>query len=178
MNFFHYLFAKELRKSVLLAWAIATFLVGSVLLINGQIYQTEHAKELLSFVQNSSLYYGSAMVGACATILALMLTILGFAKNKEQESYATFVRMHAVAAFCVLGFIGGVTLLLFASFPVGDFKDIPSNWYAPAYYVLMIWNGLLAGIMISTILILRNTIVKMIGDLSPDFDDQGEDEKS
>ncbi len=170
---------KAVRKPIILAWTIAIIISGAVPIVTGQIYGAEEAKQLLEFVQRASLYYGSAVMTASATILALILTVLGLTTaHMKNPDKTTFVRLHAIAAFCVYAFIASVFLLLMSSLPVDEFEKIPSDWYRFAYYVICFWNGMLAGYIISAILILRDTASNIIANLSPDFDEEGEKDSS
>lgn len=169
--------AKEIRKPLAISWSIAALAALSVPTITGQIYGPEEAKDLLASVQKSSLYYGAAVATASSTILALTLTILSLTKGyKDDPAEETFTRLHAIAAFSVYGFFGAIILLLFISFPVNNFEKIPGRWYSYVYYIVCAWNGMLAGIMMSTILILKDTSSNIIGSLSPDFDKEGHKE--
>ncbi len=168
--------AKELRKPIIIAWSLAILIGASVPFITGQIYGSEQAKDLLESVQKASLYYGSAITASSATILALMLTLLSLTNGRDKKSNkSTYIRLKSIASHCVLAFLGSIILLLFASFPVTDFDKIPLTWYEYVYYVICFWNGILAGQIISTILILRDTVTNMIADISPDFDEDGDE---
>lgn len=177
MNIVDLVKSKEIRPPLAIAWGIALVIAFSVPSVTGQIYGSAEAKDLLLSVQKASLYYGSAVATASATILALMLTILSFTDSYEEEEKdkKTFIRLHAIAAFCVYSFIGAIILLLCVSFPVNQFEKIPSDWFSFIYYLICAWNGLLAGHMITTILILRDTATQIIGDISPDFNEKGEE---
>ncbi len=179
MNPFKLLKNKELIRPVSIAWGMSIAITALVIIITGNIYGAEEAKGLLESIQKASLYYGSAVATASATIMALMLTLLGYTTRDAVEAKKrTFIYLHAITTFCVYSFIGGIILLLVISFPVQDFEKIPGHWYKYMYYVVIAWNGMLAGHMISTIFILRDTISKIIGDVSPDFDEDGKQEKS
>ena len=177
MNFIEILKSKHVRKPVILAWCIAFVISATVPSITGQIYGAEEAKDLLESVQKSSLYYGSAILTASATVLALMLTLLSLTSGKGVKTdEQTFTKMHAISMFCVYSFVGAIVLLVVISFPVIEFEAIPSAWFKFVYYGLCCWNGMLAGFMISTILILRDAVRFMIGAVSPDFDEEGKKE--
>ncbi len=175
MEFLKLLLKPELRTPLLIAWGIAVVVTALVVFTTGQIYGVQEAKNLLISVQKTSLYYGSTIAGASATVLALMLTMLNLTSNRDDPDKESYTRLHAISTFCVLSFIGAVLLLLAISFPVVDFEKVPRDWYAFIYYVLCVWNGVLSALMISTILILRDLAVQLIGKLSPDFDEDGEE---
>ncbi len=171
---FYYLKSSATRSNILIAWFITFLLTAGILFLSGQIYSEAQAIDLLSSVQKASLYYASAIVGTSATILALMLTLLTFIQNRKEPSKDVFTRVHAVTEFCVYSFVGAVILMLYISFPIEVFEDVPNYSFKYAFYILCLWNGALAGFMISTILILRETIRGIIGYVSPDFDKDGD----
>ncbi len=170
----HYLKSPATRSNIIISWAIALVLTIGILFLSGQIYSEAQAKDLLSALQKASLYYGAAIIGASATILALMLTLLSFIQNKDQPSKDTFTRVHAITAFCVYAFIGAIILMLFISFPIEVFEEVPNYSFKYAFYILRLWNGMLAGHIISTIMILKETTQGIIGDISPDFNEDGD----
>ncbi len=170
------IFSQDLRKSFFIAWGIALLITIIVLVITGQIYGAAEAKQLLQSVQKSSLYYGSALIASSSTILALMLTILSLTHNNHEDpSKSVFLKLKTVASLCVFTFIGALVLLLIISFPVLEFEKIPAHWFEFVYYAFCVWNGILAGLMLSVILILKETTLNLIGYLSPDFDEDGEE---
>lgn len=165
-----------LRKAMLKAWVIAAGVTIIVIITTGNIYSTSQAKLLLESVQQASLYYGSAVVTAAATILALMLTILSLAHGKlEDPDKDVFVRLRAITTLCVVSFIQSIVLLLVVSFPVQKFENVDGEWFRYGYYAVTIWNGMLAANMIGTILILSGIAKGVIGSLSPDFDKEGKE---
>jgi len=170
----YYLKSSATRNDVVLSWLIAFVLTIGILFLSGQIYSEAQAKELLEGLQKASLYYASAIIGSSATILALMLTLLTFIQKTDKPSRDTFTRLHAITAFCVYSFMGALILMLFISFPIEVFEDIPDYSFKYAFYILCLWNGMLAGHMISTILILKKTTLSIIGGVSPDFDKKGD----
>jgi len=169
--------APELRKANVIAWSIATITTIFVMVSIGNIYASE-AKNLLESIQKSSLYYASAVAASSSTVLALTLTILSLSANRKEPKKETFLRLHSIANYCVVGFVGAIVLLFVISFPVLELEQIPNHWFRYIYYTVCIWNGILAGFMIATILILKDTTVALIGGLSPDFDDEGKEKDS
>lgn len=176
-NFIKFLGQDALRKPALISLSIAIITTVIVIFTTGQIYGAEEAKDLLTAIQKTSLYYGSTIAGASATILALMLTMFSMVIGKDDPNEETFIRLHAISTLCVLAFIGALFLLLCISFPVVDFEKVPSHFYKYIFYIICGWNGMLAAYMIATILILRDLVSHLIGTLSPDFDEDGNDTK-
>lgn len=164
----------ELRKSLIIAWAIAIIVTVGVVFVTGNIYSISQAKNLLEAVQKASLYYCSAIITASATIIALMLTLLTLTHDKMDEPQKEiFSRLNAITHLSVIAFIEAVVLLLIISFPTQKFQNMEDAWFHYGYYVITIWNGMLAAHMIATILILKDITKNIIGYLSPAYDKEG-----
>lgn len=134
----------------------------------GGVYGVQHAIELIQSLQSSSLYFGSAIAGASATTLALMLTLLGFSSqmsdNFDDWVYRSINRICSVSA---LAMGGSVFLLLTLQLPVGEFQNLPNGWYTAIYYTLVTLIALLAGLMIAAVLMLLTTIRYVIALITP-----------
>ena len=141
-------------------------------LLTGRIYSEAEAVELLQSIKDSSLYFGSAVATASATVLALMLTLLSVTSQVDTRfDRSTYKGIRAIGALTTATFIGAVILLLLLSLPVGEYDSIGKVWYQVFYYVLCTLNGLLSGVMIFSILILFETITTLISKIAPDADE-------
>ena len=87
----------------------------------------------------------SAAIGASATILALMLTLLGLSQDMEGEIHPDyFTRIQHIATMSVWAMVGGVGLLVILVVPLGESEDI-STWYSVIYYAILVMASLLGG---------------------------------
>ncbi|MBE9115770.1 hypothetical protein IQ249_07685 [Lusitaniella coriacea LEGE 07157] len=145
----------------------ALVVIGQPFLI-GSIYGATEAADLLKGLQDSSVFFGSAVTKASATVLTLMLALLSMTKNsKDKFDGGVYRSIEIIGLISTTTFIGGVLLLLFLSFPVGKFEDIPQGWYRGLYYGISTLNGLLSGLMTAGILILFDTVRLLVRDISP-----------
>ncbi|MEL6160292.1 MAG: hypothetical protein AAFQ40_00765 [Cyanobacteria bacterium J06623_5] len=134
----------------------------------GQIYSEAQAINLLKGLQSSSLYFGSAIATASATVLALMLTLLSMTNRLEaQFERSVYDGIRLVGFISTVTFITSVILLLCLSLPVGEFEQLPPGWFKGLYYILSTLNGFLSSLMIVGVLILFDTIKTLIKKLSP-----------
>ncbi|MBE9116473.1 hypothetical protein IQ249_11235 [Lusitaniella coriacea LEGE 07157] len=160
-----------LRRSLLICAGITAFIIIAQPYLVGSIYSSAKAVDLLKGLQSSSLYFGSAITTASATVLALMLTLLSMTNKSENEFDGSVYRsIEIVGLISTATFIGAVLLLLCLSLPVGKFDNIPPGWYRGLYYTLSTLNGLLSGLMTAGILILFDTVRLLIRDISPHRD--------
>ena len=93
--------------------AVAVLVVFAVKFLIGGVYGPGQAIQLIDALQSSSLYFGAAIATASSTTLALMLTLLSFAR-KSDEDFDGWV-FHSVNRICTvsaLTMIGAVALLL------------------------------------------------------------------
>ncbi len=149
-------------------------LVGQYLV--GQVYNGWEARQLLESVISSALYFSSAIVTAAATILALMLTMLGLTSQSDTEFDSIFYkRIERIALLSTICLITGVLLLLFLSIPVQESDQVPPSWYKIIYYVLIAFIAGLAGLIVAIVLMLFNAIKSLIDVISPSADEDEED---
>lgn len=157
-----------LRRSLLICAAITAFIVIAQPFLVGSIYGSAKAIDLLKGLQSSSLYFGSAITTASATVLALMLTLLSMTKKSENDfDQSVYRSIEIVGLISTATFIGAILLLLCLSLPVGKFDNIPQGWFRGLYYTLSTLNGLLSGLMTAGVLILFDTVRLLIRDISP-----------
>ena len=134
----------------------------------GSIYSGYEARQFLETMSSSALYFGSAIVTAAATILALMLTILSLTSQTEDDfDKVFFLRIERIGKLATIALMGGIVLLLFLSIPVKEADKVPSYWFTIIYYVLMMFLAFLAGILISIVLMLQNAIGSLINVIRP-----------
>lgn len=146
---------------VILLAAGAWFAIGSV-------YSQSEAIDLIETIARSALYFGSAVATGSATILALMLTLVGMASRAESEFGEDVYRsVYRVAVYATVTLCGAVILLLICCFPVGEFENVPSSWYRWLYHTLFAGVGILSAMLVSTVLLLFFTIRQVIAGITP-----------
>lgn len=127
-------------------------------------------------MSSSALYFGSAIVTAAATILALMLTLLSLTSQADDDFDKVFyLRVERIGKLASVTLIGGIILLLFLSIPVKEADKVPGSWFMIMYYVLMTFLAILAGLLISIVLMLQNAISSLINIIRPSA--EAEEEK-
>lgn len=169
-----FLGSKKALTGGIIAGVIA--LVGQYMV--GQVYSGWEARKLLESVNSSTLYFGSAIVGGSATILALMLTMLGLTNNSDSEFDSIFYkRIQRISQLATVALIVGVLLLLFLSIPVQESDQVPTSWYKIIYYVLVTIISGLSGLIVGIVLMLLNAINSVIDTISPTADEDKEKAK-
>ncbi len=141
--------------------------LGVKFLIGG-VYSSGKALQLIEALRDSSLYFGAAVATASATILALMLTLLGLSRQADSEfDNWVYQTINRIALISTISLCGAVALLMVLSMPIGEFEKIPENWFVAMYYVLVVFVALLAGFVITAVLMLFNAIRYVIMLITP-----------
>jgi hypothetical protein len=142
----------------------------------GQIYSGWEARRLLGAVISSALFFGSSVVTGSATILALMLTMLGLTKSSDGDfDRMFFKRIERIGLLATISLIAGVLLLLFLSIPIQESDDVPSSWFTTIYYILISYIAALSGLVVGVVLMLFNAITSLIDVVRPTEDEGAED---
>lgn len=137
--------------------AAATALLGQLLV--GRVYSSIEALRLLEASIPSARSVGTAVVTASATILALMLTMLGLSRQDgDQLSRRFFKEVEQIGLFTSISLVASILLLVLLSFPVQESGDLPSSWYSIIYYILTTATALIAGLLVAVVLLLYSTI--------------------
>ncbi len=142
--------------------AIATIVMLLGTYIIGFVSQYQ-AKELIGAIMPTIRFLCSAIMTASATIIALMLTLLGYSFNMEKKFADEFFQRIKVIAFydtVILAF--STSLLVLHCFPIMKSVSVPSSWYFAGYYFLLISSTILGGGLVSLVTLLYLTIKETI----------------
>ena len=152
----------------LIGGVAAVLVTLAVKFLIGGVYSSGKALQLIEALRDSSLYFGAAVSTASATILALMLTLLGLSRQAESDfDDWVYKNINRIALVSTISLCGGVLLLMLLSMPIGEFEKIPENWFIMMYYVLVVFVALLAGLVITAVLMLFNAIRYVIALITP-----------
>lgn len=162
------------RHAVIGAGVAIGFAILQWLLV-GQIYGSAEAVKLIEALKSASLYYGSAIATSSATILALMLTLLGVTRQSESDfDRSTYETIEKIGLISTIALCGAILMLLVLSMPVGEFKNLPPAWYPILYNVLAVMNAVLSGLLIGAVILLFSTIRHVIKAVAPQAEPSGD----
>jgi hypothetical protein len=162
------------QRSQFMAW-LPTLAGGVIVLFGvgtwwtvGRVYGSAEAQDLIESLSTTGLYLGSAVTGGSASILALMLTLLGITKRAESEFDATVYRsILKITTFAAANLILAIILMLLFVVPVGDYENIPDPWYPMIYKVLFAGITIISAVMVTTISELALTIRHVVSKVTP-----------
>lgn len=163
-------------------WALGGGVLAAIIALTGQwfigrIYSGYEARNLLEAMNGSALWLGGSVVTASATIMALMLTMLSLSdQTKIDFDKVFFKRIEQIGIMTTISLASGILLILFLSVPLQESKNVPSQWFTIIYYILIAFLALLAGLLVSIVLMLLNAIRSLIEGVRPmDLDEDDED---
>ena len=105
----------------------------------------------------------NTIVLASATILALLLTLLGISSGTDSKlKDGHFLEVLNIAKIDTVLFI--VTLIMFQIFniPITESDQVPTGWFDIIYWATLFMSSILSGAMVVVILMLYNTVKNII----------------
>ena len=125
----------------------------------GNVYSAYSAQVLLDSLRNASLYIGSACLGGAATILALILTLVGLVRRADdmpdRDVYADVLKVARNATWTL---VASIVLLLLLTGPTSEMEELPKSWYPTLYNILFGAVALTLATLAATIMRLYLTI--------------------
>lgn len=125
------------------------------------------AKHLLQSSLNGIQTLCNTITLASATILALLLTLLGLssgANSRLKEDH--YLHVLRIAQVDTLVFTLSVLTMVIFNLPLTESEKIPPNWYSGVYYTAIGLMSLLSAAIIVVVYMLFNTvknIIKIVG---------------
>jgi hypothetical protein len=136
--------------------------IGGQLLV-GQIYGGTEARRLLEAVVPSARAVGTGVVGASATVLALMLTMISLSRHATSRLEATFFkRIERIGFLSTTAMAVGILLLLLLNIPLQESQELPASWYTIVYYALIAITASVSGLLIAIVLMLYNAMQSLV----------------
>lgn len=126
------------------------------------------ALQLLESTLPTIRFLCSAAIGAGATVLALMLTLLGLSRDfdaRVDPDY--FQRINSITTMCVGVLAVGVGLLVLLCVPLGESEAL-STWYSVIYYTIIVVASLIGGTLVAITLTLESAVRALVSAADPD----------
>lgn len=149
--------------SAVVGGVVSAAILASVVLIIGFV-STYEAGILIESILPTARFLGSSVLTASATTLALMLTLLGLSSNLDERlADAHYLRVRLIARIDTAAFIGSALLLVLLVIPFTDASEVEGTIYLVVYYSIVGGSAVLAGLMITVVLMIYQTIDDMVG---------------
>lgn len=155
-------------------WWIVTGAVVTILVVMlsrlaiGRYYSGVEARELLLHMGDAALYLGAAVATGSATIIALMLTLMGLMREARDEfQRAVHDRIRTIAWLSAISLLGSLLLLVFLTVPVVESNEIATGWYRTLWWAYSGGIAIVSGLFVSVVLTLLVTIIGSVDALRP-----------
>lgn len=149
-------------KRSIYAGLIATLFMGVAIFILGSVSGYE-AKQLLSSSLPGINMLCNTIILASATILALLLTLLGISTGtKAKLKKAHYTQVLNIAKFDAILFVGALVLFQLFNIPIIESENVPTTWYSIIYWATLIASSILSGMMITVVMMLYSTVSNII----------------
>ncbi|PVW16254.1 hypothetical protein [Marixanthomonas spongiae] len=150
------------NKRPLYGGLIATLFTGLGVFLLGNVSGYE-AKQLISTSLSGINMLCNTIVLASATILALLLTLLGISTGtKSKLKNAHYQQVLSIAKFDTILFVGALLLFQLFNIPITEAENVPTAWYDIIYWTTLLFSSILSGMMITVILMLYTTVTNII----------------
>ncbi len=143
--------------------------LGALLLGNISGYE---ARELISSSLPGLNMLCNTIVLASATILALLLTLLGISSGTQSKIKSEYYKsVLNIAKFDTILFISALVLFQLFNIPITESDAVPTAWYAIIYWISLGTSSILSGFMVTVILLLYTTVDNIISIIGMHIDD-------
>lgn len=137
----------------------------------GDMYSAAEARQLLEALSRAGLYLGSAIATASATIIALMLTLIGMINRMDSDFDAQAYRnVDRIAKLASASLMMSLLVLLAFVLPVGEFEELPKQWFTVLYDVLFAGCVVMVGLVAATVAMIYITLRSVISKITPEDD--------
>lgn len=157
----------EQAKKAKPGWAFGGGAVAAVALLGmtvgvGGIGEFK-ALRLIEAVMPTARFLASSAVATGATVLALLLTLLGLSLTSEFRFGARlYQRARYITILSAAAIVVGVGVLLGVAVPVAEVEGL-DGFYDLLYYVLVVSVSVLGGIMVTIGFMIAETLFSLIG---------------
>ncbi|NNE76702.1 MAG: hypothetical protein HKN31_06470 [Pricia sp.] len=105
----------------------------------------------------------NTIVLASATILALLLTLLGLSSGSNSKLKKDhYEHVLQIAKFDTIVFVAALLSFLIFNLPVTESENVPAAWFSIIYYISLGVTAVLSASLIVVVLMLYNTVVNII----------------
>lgn len=155
-------------------WWIVTGAVVTVLVVAlsrlavGRYYSDIDARELLASMREAALFLNAAIATGSATIIALMLTLMGLAQGAQNAfQRALHDRILTIAWLAAASLFGAILLLVTLTIPIVESDAIAIGWYRTLWWAFSGGIAAVSGLFVSVVLTLLVTVIGAVSALRP-----------
>jgi len=150
------------NKRSIYGGAVATIFTGLGVFLLGNLSGYEAKQLIASSLPGVNMLCNTIILGS-ATILALLLTVLGVSSgSKSKLKKAHYRQVLLIAKMDTIVFVVALVLFQFFNIPITEADNVEITWYKTIYWATLILSSIISGMMITVILMLYSTITNII----------------
>lgn len=105
----------------------------------------------------------NTIVLASATILALLLTVLGLSSSANSQLKPDhYKHIMQIAKVDTVVFVASLLSFLLFNLPITESESVSPDWFGPVYYISLGITSILSAALIVVVLMLYNTVINII----------------
>ena len=121
------------------------------------------AKELIEVSLSGLNMLCNTIVLGSATILALLLTLLGISTGSNSKlKKAHYIQVLNIAKLDTILFISALIMFQMFNIPLTESEDMHTEWFKYLYWITLFFSSLISGMMVTVILLLYTTVTNII----------------
>lgn len=150
------------NKKALYGGVVATMFTGLGVFLIGQVSGYEAKQLILSSHEGINMLCNTIIL-ASATILTLLLTLLGISTGTESKLKSEhYYQVLDIAKIDTVLLVGTLVMFQLFNIPIIEADKVSVEWYSTIYWISLILSSILNGTMITVVLMLYTTITNMI----------------
>ena len=159
------------RLAALLAALLTAGLAAAGRWLVGRVEHAPEAVDLINSLVSSALYLLSTTATVAGTTIALMLTLIGVARDADHEfTPQLYHHISTVAVLSAIGLALSLILLLTMSVPFDGFERAPPVFFEWLYEGLFVGVALVVVLAVGTVTLLALTVRDLIHAVAPNGD--------
>lgn len=140
----------------------ATIFTGLGVFLLGNVSGYEAKQLITSSLPGVNMLCNTIILGS-ATILALLLTVLGVSSNsKSKLKKAHYRQVLLIAKLDTIVFVVALVMFQFFNIPITEAENVEVSWFEFIYWATLLISSIMSGMMITVILMLYSTITNII----------------
>lgn len=158
------------RTAAAVGGVLGALITGGTMFALGSVGDVE-ARGIIESTLPTLRFIASTIATATATVLALMLTMLGLSQAMGTKlKHLHYQRIAQISWMSSFAIIGSVFLLIFLALPLGEAEKFPTAWFETVYYVIIGWTALLGGLFFAIVISLLNAVRGVIAVIHPSME--------
>ncbi|GJM29538.1 MAG: hypothetical protein DHS20C17_21730 [Cyclobacteriaceae bacterium] len=149
-------------KRAITGGLISLFIILTGTLMIGELSGYE-AKVLIKNSVGAINTLCNTIILASATILALLLTVLGLSSSSDSKlNKDHYLQVLQIAKLDTIVFVASLISFLMFNLPITESEEVPTYLFSTIYYISLITSSILSSALIVVVIMLYNTIVNII----------------